>query len=191
MLLLPEGQPDEAWEPYKKQRSFGNRGALGRKRLHCVYKLAVSVHPEGPATGQLNQGFSMVFFGSTVNSRYPKSTLYMFLRRHSQHTENSVVTLPCTHTHTHTHTQFNPDARPLPSATHSSSSTSHLFPFFVSWGSALRLACFYQKDERALPGILQNSNFFPLLITINLMLLATSPASYLSLSRSLSLSFSL
>jgi hypothetical protein len=31
MLLLPEGQTGEAWEPSKKQRSFGNRGALDRK----------------------------------------------------------------------------------------------------------------------------------------------------------------
>ena len=59
MLLLPEGQTDEAWEPYKKQRSFTNRGggALDRKRLHCAYKLAVRMHPEGPATDHPHQGF--------------------------------------------------------------------------------------------------------------------------------------
>ena len=31
MLLLPEGQRGEAWEPSKKKLSFGNRGALDRK----------------------------------------------------------------------------------------------------------------------------------------------------------------
>ena len=33
MLLLPEGQMIEAWEPSRKEWCFGNRGALGRKLL--------------------------------------------------------------------------------------------------------------------------------------------------------------
>jgi hypothetical protein len=33
MLLLPEEQMGYAWEPSKKQCSFGNRGALDRKVL--------------------------------------------------------------------------------------------------------------------------------------------------------------
>jgi hypothetical protein len=32
-FLLPEGQMGEAWEPSKKQYTFGNRGALNRKVL--------------------------------------------------------------------------------------------------------------------------------------------------------------
>jgi len=32
-VLLTEGQTGEAWEPQKKQRSFGNRRALDRKVL--------------------------------------------------------------------------------------------------------------------------------------------------------------
>jgi len=31
MLLLREGQTDEAWEPYKKQCCYGSRGTLDRK----------------------------------------------------------------------------------------------------------------------------------------------------------------
>jgi hypothetical protein len=33
MLLLPEEQTGEAWEPYKKQSFFGNLGELDRKIL--------------------------------------------------------------------------------------------------------------------------------------------------------------
>jgi hypothetical protein len=33
ILLVPEGQMAEAWEPFKKQRSFGNRAALDRRVL--------------------------------------------------------------------------------------------------------------------------------------------------------------
>jgi len=33
VLLVPEGQMAEAWEPFKKQRSFGNRAALDRTVL--------------------------------------------------------------------------------------------------------------------------------------------------------------
>ena len=36
MLLLPEGQTGEAWEPSKKQCCFGNRGALDRKVLSLL-----------------------------------------------------------------------------------------------------------------------------------------------------------
>lgn len=33
ILLLPEGQTSEVWEPSVKQRSFGNRGATEEKVL--------------------------------------------------------------------------------------------------------------------------------------------------------------
>jgi hypothetical protein len=36
MLLSPEGQMGETWEPSKKQYSFGNLGALDRKVLSLI-----------------------------------------------------------------------------------------------------------------------------------------------------------
>jgi len=36
MLLLPEGQMGEAWEPWRKQWSFGHRVILDRKYSHSV-----------------------------------------------------------------------------------------------------------------------------------------------------------
>jgi hypothetical protein len=33
MFFLPEGQTGESWEPSRKQRSFGNWGALAREAL--------------------------------------------------------------------------------------------------------------------------------------------------------------
>jgi hypothetical protein len=38
ILLLPEGQMGEAWEPSKKQCSFGNRGVLDRKILSIFFR---------------------------------------------------------------------------------------------------------------------------------------------------------
>jgi hypothetical protein len=48
-LLLPEGQTGEAWEPSKKQCSFGKRRALDRKVFpHFVVKhLKTQVLPFG------------------------------------------------------------------------------------------------------------------------------------------------
>jgi hypothetical protein len=64
MLLLPDEQKEEPWEPSNKQCSFGSGGPLDRKVLSFLVTadkhslLEVSVHPEGPATGQLDQCFS-------------------------------------------------------------------------------------------------------------------------------------
>jgi hypothetical protein len=38
-LLLQEGQMGEAWEPSKKQSSFGNRGALEEEHLHLKERM--------------------------------------------------------------------------------------------------------------------------------------------------------
>jgi len=37
MLLLPERQKGDAWEPSKKKRSFENRGATDRKILSLFF----------------------------------------------------------------------------------------------------------------------------------------------------------
>jgi len=37
MLLLPEEQMVEAWKPLRKQCSFGNRAAVGRKVLSLLF----------------------------------------------------------------------------------------------------------------------------------------------------------
>jgi len=39
MLVLPEGQTAEAWEPSKPQCSLGNRGALDRKVLSLFFSI--------------------------------------------------------------------------------------------------------------------------------------------------------
>jgi hypothetical protein len=41
MMLLPEGQTGEAWEPSKKLFSFGNRGALDKKYFRLALSLKV------------------------------------------------------------------------------------------------------------------------------------------------------
>ena len=60
---------DEAWGPFKKQFSFGSRGAFDRNVLsfffsavrHCF--LEVSMHPEGPANGQIDRCIACFFLG--------------------------------------------------------------------------------------------------------------------------------
>jgi hypothetical protein len=37
VLLSPEGQTGEAWEPSKKPCTFGNRGAMDRKCSRCLF----------------------------------------------------------------------------------------------------------------------------------------------------------
>jgi hypothetical protein len=66
-MLLLLGQMDEAWELSKKQFSFGSRGAFNKNvfsfffsaKKHCL--LEVSMHPEGPANGQMDQHIPWFF----------------------------------------------------------------------------------------------------------------------------------
>ena len=39
VLLLPERQAGDAWEPSKEQRSFGNWVALAKKNFHFLSSL--------------------------------------------------------------------------------------------------------------------------------------------------------
>ena len=63
MLLLLEGQMDEAWEPSENQFSFGSRGAFYRKVIPFFFfflavkhsLLEVSMHPESPANRQIDR----------------------------------------------------------------------------------------------------------------------------------------
>ena len=112
----------------------------------------------------------MVFFGATANSRYQKSTQHcMLLGRHSQHAENSVVTLPCTHARTHT--QFNPAARPLPSAT-PQQFTLPTFSLLRFMKLCIAFGLLLPEGQAGTAWHPSEQQFFPL---------ATSPASYLSL----------
>jgi hypothetical protein len=58
-VVLPEGQKGEAWEPSKKLCFFGVSGNVGR--IEVSRNLEVRVHLEGPASGQLAEGFSAIF----------------------------------------------------------------------------------------------------------------------------------
>jgi hypothetical protein len=69
---------------------------LGFTDLMLGCRLEVSLHPEGPATGQLDQGFSMVFLGPRENTELvPKFHVAL----HVSHAALPMVTLkisPCT-----------------------------------------------------------------------------------------------
>jgi hypothetical protein len=117
-VALTGGTNGRSLGTLQKAKLFRAVGGRWIGSAFCVYKLTVSVHSEGTATGQLDQGapwLSSVL--QQMLNRYPKSTLHiMHLTRHS------VVTLPSIHT------QFSPATRPLPSTLHSSSSIPNFFP---------------------------------------------------------------
>jgi hypothetical protein len=51
MLLSPEGQMGESWEPSKKQYSFSNLGALDRKILSLI-----------PILSEMNQAHTIPYY---------------------------------------------------------------------------------------------------------------------------------
>jgi hypothetical protein len=56
--------------------------------------LEVSLHSEGPATGQLDQGFSVVFLGPRANAELEHK---LHIALHASHTALTMVALEISH----------------------------------------------------------------------------------------------
>jgi hypothetical protein len=85
MLLLPERQTNEVREPYKKQCSFGNWGALHRKLLQFFKGLVLS---EGRPAVSVSREQMASSFGSALPHVKPNTSPSTFTR--NSFTEQSV-----------------------------------------------------------------------------------------------------